>query len=90
MLPAVERAYIRPATSPARSTLTTPSRIANGDAMPSSVIGTEKISIAAKKDPRKAPTEASANAPTARSSSGWARNGVTEIAAAAKIISRAR
>ena len=90
MLPAVESAYIRPATSPDFSTLVTPSLTANGDAMPSSVIGTEKISIAAKKEPRNAPTEASAKAPTAASSRGCARNGVTAIAAAAISSSRAR
>ena len=56
--------------------LVTPSRTANGEAMPSSVIGTEKISMAAKNEPRKAPTDASANAPTARSSSGSAMNGM--------------
>ena len=90
MLPAVDRAYMRPATSPAFSMLVTPSRTANGDAMPSSVIGTEKISMAAKNEPRKAPTDASANAVTAWSSSGLAMNGVTAMAAAAISISRAR
>ena len=53
-------------------------------------IGTEKISIDAKNEPRNAPTEALAKALTARSSSGCVRNGVAAMAAAAISISRAR
>ena len=90
MLPAVDSAYILPATSPAFSTLSTPSLTANGDAIPSRVMGTEKIAIAAKNDPRNAPTDALANASTATLRSGSARNGVMAIAAAASSISRAR
>ena len=87
--PAVESAYIRPAISPARSTESTPSRTANGEAIPSSVIGTENSAIEAKNEPRKAPTEASANALTAADSSGSAMKGMIAIAIAAHSISRA-
>ena len=86
--PAVESAYRRPAISPARSTESTASRTANGETIPSRVIGTENSAMEAKKEPRKAPTDASANAPTAAESSGSDTNGITAIAIAAHTISR--
>ena len=84
----MDSAYRRPAISPARSTESTASRTANGETIPSSVIGTENSAIEAKKEPRKAPTDASANAPTAAESSGSDTNGITAIAIAAHMISR--
>ena len=89
MLPIVESAYMRPATSPACSTLRTPSRTANGDAIPSSVTGIEKSSMTAKNEPRNAPTDVLANALTAADRNGWAMKGSTAIAAAAISIRRA-
>ena len=85
--PAVESAYRRPAISPARSTESTASRTANGETIPSRVIGTENNAMEAKKT-RKAPTDASANSPTAAESSGSDTNGITAMAIAAHTISR--
>ena len=85
----VDRAYMRPDTSPASSTVRTPRRTANGEAIPSSVTGTEKSSMTAKNEPRNAPTDVLANALTAADRNGWAMNGSTAMAAAAISISRA-
>src|SRR4029078_9457941 len=88
--PDVESAYMRPATAPASSMVVTPRRTANGEAMPSRVIGAEKSSITAKNEPRKAPTDAPANASTAALRNGSATNGRTATHAAADSMSQHR
>ncbi len=88
--PDVERAYMRPATAPASSIVVTPSRTAKGEAIPRSVIGAENSSITAKKEPRKAPTDAPANASTAALRKGSATKGRTATHPAAASISQHR
>ena len=58
MLPIVDNAYRRPATVPARSTVVSPSRTANGLTAPSNVTGTAKRASAATNEPTTAPTDA--------------------------------
>ena len=76
-LPKVESAYRRPATVPASSTRSTPSRIAYGDAAPSSITGGATSTVTATSDPMNAPADTLSSASTDTSRKGSAANGIT-------------
>ena len=73
--PAVDSAYSRPATVPASSTDCTPSRMAQGETVPSRRTGTATSTSTATSDPRNAPAEIWSSASTATLRSGSAANG---------------
>ena len=75
-LPIVEIAYIRPATVPLSSTRSTASRIAYGDAAPSSITGGATSTETATSDPMNAPAETCSSASTETSRNGSATNGI--------------
>ena len=68
---------MRPATVPLSSTRSTASRIAYGEAAPSSITGGATSTVTATSEPMKAPAETSSSASTETSRNGSATNGIS-------------
>ncbi len=83
MLPAVDRAKMRPAVRPASSTPVAARRTAKGVTMPSRITGGAKSASEAANEPTTAPTEIVSMPRTDRSRNGRATNGTAAINAAA-------
>ena len=86
----VEIAYIRPATVPLSSTRSTASRIAYGDAAPSSINGGATSTVTATSDPMNAPADTLSSASTEMSRKGSATKGIAHTASAATSTSTQR